>query len=91
MKKQNDQSKSSEVTPGHGRLSRPAHALPADQVIAELDVDVRGGLTPEAAQARLEEHGRNELDDGPGVRPGKILLRQIANAMVLVSERFHHS
>ncbi|KAI9882274.1 MAG: hypothetical protein M1823_005980 [Watsoniomyces obsoletus] len=84
MKTQNDQSKPSEVTSGHGRLSRPAHALPAEQAIAELDVDVQGGLTPEGARARLEEHGRNELDDGPGVRPGKILLRQIANAMVLV-------
>ena len=32
----------------------------------------------------LHTHGRNELDDGPGIQPVKILIYQIANAMILV-------
>ncbi|KAK6584732.1 hypothetical protein PZA11_002956 [Diplocarpon coronariae] len=65
-------------------LSQPPHALPVDAFVAELSVDSENGLTSEEAKRRLEEYGLNQLDDGPGVQPVKILIRQIANAMILI-------
>ncbi|KAL8810785.1 MAG: hypothetical protein Q9223_002263 [Gallowayella weberi] len=65
-------------------LSLPPHALPYTTVAEELEANQEDGLTVQHAQARLDEYGRNELDDGPGVQPVKILIRQVANAMMLV-------
>lgn len=65
-------------------LSRPAHVLPHPTVTAEIGADSNDGLASAEAQKRVEEYGRNELSDAGGVAPGKILLRQIANAMTLV-------
>lgn len=65
-------------------MTKPAHALDRDIVTNELKADVKQGLAGSEAQSRLQEYGKNELDDGPGVQPLKILLRQIANAMMLV-------
>jgi Na+-exporting ATPase len=69
---------------GNSLLSLPPHALGYDVVVAELFANPEDGLNPEDAKGRLEKYGRNELDDRPGVRPVDILIRQIANAMVLV-------
>jgi len=65
-------------------LSKPAHALPWNTALEELQGDSDDGLTSADAKQRLEKHGRNELGDGGGVNPGKILVRQVANAMQLV-------
>lgn len=65
-------------------MSKPAHALKWTQVVEELKADPEDGLSSADAKARLEEYGRNELGDTGGVNPGKILLRQVANAMTLV-------
>lgn len=65
-------------------LSKPAHALERDAIVKELEANSEDGLTVVDAESRLEQYGRNELDDGPGVQPFKILLRQVANAMMLV-------
>ena len=65
-------------------LSKPAHALPTETVIQETKCNSDDGLTTEDAKARLEEYGPNELGEDGGVQPGKILLRQVANAMTLV-------
>ena len=65
-------------------LSAPAHALSYDAVTGEIGANKEDGLTTAEAKSRLEEFGRNELDDGPGVQPVKILVRQVANAMMLV-------
>lgn len=65
-------------------LTKPAHALGRDDLAQQLNADIENGLSAAEARQRLSEHGRNELDDGPGVQPFKILLRQIANAMMLV-------
>ena len=65
-------------------LSRPAHALSCEAVSEELGADTENGLVAAEAKSRLEKYGRNELDDGPGVQPVKILIRQVANAMMLV-------
>ena len=66
-------------------LSAPPHALASDKFIEELAVNVEDGLTSAEAKTRLEEYGENSLDDGPGVQPVKILIKQVANAMMLVT------
>jgi magnesium-transporting ATPase (P-type) len=65
-------------------LSGPAHALSHRAVAEELGADTANGLSAVEAKSRLERYGRNELDDGPGVQPFKILIHQVANAMMLV-------
>lgn len=65
-------------------LTKPAHALQRDDLAQQLNADIENGLTAAEARQRLNDYGRNELDDGPGVQPFKILLRQVANAMMLV-------
>ncbi|OQO11027.1 hypothetical protein B0A48_05282 [Cryoendolithus antarcticus] len=72
--------------PGAGNkpLSKPAHALSAPAVIEELQANKDDGLTVAQAKELLTTYGTNELGDGAGVQPAKILLRQIANAMTLV-------
>lgn len=73
--------------PGSGNkpLSRPAHALTFETVLDELQGDTNAGLTPAEAKERLQTYGSNDFGDGAGVRPAKILLRQVANAMTLVT------
>lgn len=66
-------------------LSRPAHALTFETVLDELQGDTNAGLTPAEAKERLQTYGSNDLGDGAGVQPAKILLRQVANAMTLVT------
>lgn len=66
-------------------LSSPPHVLPADQVVQELKTSGDNGLSPEEAQRRLEEYGRNEFGEQKGVQPLRIIGAQLANAMTLVS------
>lgn len=70
---------------GNKPLSRPAHALTFEDVIEELQADDNAGLTPADASERLQLYGSNDLGEGAGVQPAKILLRQVANAMTLVT------
>lgn len=65
-------------------LSRPAHALPYTKVIEETGCNPEDGLTVAEAESRHREFGNNDLGEDGGVQPGKILLRQVANAMTLV-------
>lgn len=65
-------------------LSLPAHSLEWGAVKDELDANLEDGLSIDECERRLELYGKNELDDGPGVQPVKILIRQVANAMILV-------
>lgn len=65
-------------------LTKPAHALPYATVIEEVKANPEDGLTTSDAKLRLEEYGWNELGDKGGVSPVKILIRQVANAMILV-------
>ncbi|EEH50593.1 potassium/sodium efflux P-type ATPase, fungal-type [Paracoccidioides brasiliensis Pb18] len=65
-------------------LSLPAHCLPYDDVIRELRTDPEDGLTAEEAKRRLQIYGPNVLEGGERVSIGKILIRQLANAMMLV-------
>ena len=65
-------------------LSKPAHSLPYLDVISEIRANPEDGLTTDEAKNRREEYGRNEIGDQGGVSITKILVRQIANAMILV-------
>jgi Na+-exporting ATPase len=65
-------------------LSQPAHALRYEDVLRELSVNPDEGLTLAEAKRRLEQYGPNELEGGEGVSIVKIVIRQIANAMILV-------
>jgi magnesium-transporting ATPase (P-type) len=70
--------------PDHSPLSQPSHCLPYDVVIRELSTNIDEGLTKEEAQRRLQVYGPNQLEEGEGISIIKILIRQIANAMILV-------
>lgn len=67
-------------------LSKPPHSLAYDDVVDEIGANANDGLTTQEAKARLEKHGKNELGNEAGVNPGKILLRQVVNAMTLVGQ-----
>ncbi|KAG9828481.1 Na(+)/Li(+)-exporting P-type ATPase, partial [Aureobasidium melanogenum] len=68
---------------GNG-LSKPAHALTFTQVTEDIKANAENGLSSAEAKERHSKYGTNELGDAGGVEPGKILIRQIANAMTLV-------
>ncbi|KAB8072501.1 hypothetical protein BDV29DRAFT_177305 [Aspergillus leporis] len=70
--------------PRRSLLSQPAHTLPYIEVVKELGARVEEGLSNEEASQRLQQYGPNKLDEGEGVSVIKILVRQVANAMMLV-------
>ena len=61
-----------------------AHALTVDEIRDQLETNLEDGLARSQIPSRAQKWGHNELDDGPGVQPLKILVHQIANAMILV-------
>jgi len=65
-------------------MSLPAHSLTLNQTAEELKADVASGLSANDAKSRLEEYGPNDLGQGEGVSPVRILVAQVANAMTLV-------
>lgn len=65
-------------------LSLPAHSLTFEDALRELETHADEGISSAVAQSRLEEYGPNMLEEGEGVSVIKILIRQIANAMMLV-------
>lgn len=65
-------------------ISRPAHALSAEQVTEELQSNAVTGLSPEEAIRRLTKYDSNELEKEKGVQPLQIFIAQIVNAMTLV-------
>ncbi|CAG7919582.1 unnamed protein product [Penicillium olsonii] len=65
-------------------LSQPAHSLSFEDVITELGTNSDDGLTSAEVKQRLEKYGENMLEGDEGVSLAKIVIRQIANAMMLV-------
>ncbi|KAJ5127704.1 hypothetical protein N7448_008483 [Penicillium atrosanguineum] len=65
-------------------LSQPAHSLTFDDAIRELGTNSDDGLTSGEARLRIEKYGENILQGDDGVSFAKIVIRQIANAMMLV-------
>lgn len=78
--------------PGVPGLSQPPHCLTYSEIIDQLSTDADDGLASAEARSRLDTYGHNRLEEGEGLSIGKILLRQIANAMMLVSSSHpcHH-
>lgn len=73
---------------GNKPLSKPTHALTFEAVIDEIQANDSDGLSSTEAKERLQVYGSNDLGEGAGAQPAKILLRQIANAMT-PSNVFH--
>lgn len=77
------------ITPDSGSggspLTQPAHTQTYEAVIKELSTGLDEGLAPDEASRRLQQYGPNKLDEGEGVSLVKIFVRQVANAMMLVS------
>ncbi len=60
------------------------YRLEASEVLAQLGVEARRGLSPEEAEKRLREHGPNEIQAAQRVSPWQTLLAQFKNVLVLV-------
>lgn len=69
---------------GGSPLSQPAHSLTYEAVIKALNTRLDEGLALDEASHRLQKYGPNKLDEGEGLSVVKILVRQVANAMMLV-------
>lgn len=67
-------------------LSQPAHSLTFEDVLHELGSNSDDGLTSTEAKQRVEKYGENMLEGDEGVSFAKIVIRQVANAMMLVSQ-----
>jgi len=80
----NKESLKADLNSGSVQLSAPAHSLSIEEVLRQLFTRKEDGLTGDEADKRLQTYGPNKLDEGEGVSIAKILLRQIANAMMLV-------
>lgn len=66
-------------------LEAPAHTLPFEDVLQKLEVQPDSGLSDSHVKTRKDMYGPNQLDEGPGVQPFRILVHQVANALTLVS------
>ena len=82
---QNKGSQSSKDDTSQSYLSQPAHSLSFEAVIRELGTNSDDGLTSGEVKQRLEKYGQNILEGDEGVSIAKIFIRQVANAMMLVS------
>ena len=60
------------------------HAMAPGAVAESLASDLRNGLALAEAKARRARYGPNQLEATGGARPFTILLRQFANALVLI-------
>ncbi len=58
-------------------------SLTPDDVFDKLS-STPDGLSEEEAKSRLEEHGRNELEEGEEVSPLKLLLEQFSDFLILI-------
>lgn len=63
----------------HGRSW---HARSVEDVLDELEVQIDDGLNPEEAEARLEKHGPNQLQDTETRSWWRILLAQLRSVVV---------
>lgn len=59
--------------------------LSVDKVASELGVNIETGLTSPQIEQLRKKYGENKLMGQGGVKWYAVLLKQIANAMILVS------
>ena len=67
-------------------LAHPAYRLSPEEIARQLNADLVQGLAKQEARTRLDVVGENALEGGGGVSIWKVLLRQVANALTLVSK-----
>ncbi len=60
------------------------YRLPAEEVVRELGSDIKGGLSTEEAEARLEKYGLNELVERGLKSPWRIIWEQLTEIMVVI-------
>jgi len=60
------------------------HILSIEAVLEELDSNIQMGLPETAVNERLLQYGFNELREGGGKKPLRILWEQISSTMVLI-------
>lgn len=65
---------------------RHAFLLPVQDVANNLETDIERGLTSAQVAHLQEKHPPNELDVGGAIPWYTIFLRQLLNAMILVSQ-----
>lgn len=85
MSEEQAQAASSQGSNNTVNLSQPAHALTFHDVLKQLGTNCEDGLTSSEAKQRLDQYGENMIEGDEGVSFAKIFIRQIANAMILVS------
>ena len=59
--------------------------LPVDQIVQLLGTNLETGLTDQKVLEGQQKYGANRLSGEGGVKWYTLLLKQIANAMILVS------
>lgn len=59
--------------------------LSIEDVVSQLGTNLETGLTDKRVAELKKQYPPNELDDGGGVSWTAILLKQVSNAMILVS------
>ena len=66
-------------------FERHPFLLTFEDVAATLETDIDAGLTTAQVQERQSKYPKNELDVGGAVKWYSILIRQLFNAMIIVS------
>ena len=64
--------------------SRNWHAMEAATVLAELKAETARGITTEEAQARLAQHGPNELTHEEKAPPWHLFVNQFKSILILI-------
>lgn len=59
--------------------------LSVEQLASVLNTNIEQGLSPAAAKDAQRKYGENMLSGQEGVKWYSVLLKQISNAMILVS------
>jgi Ca2+-transporting ATPase len=60
------------------------YTVDPEQALSQLDSDARSGLSAQAVIDRLQQYGPNEIEEGQGRSPWRILLDQFTNIMLLM-------
>ena len=64
------------------------YLLPIEEVCQQLGTNIESGLSSKRAAELQKEFPPNELEGGGSVEWYKIFIKQISNAMILVSPQF---
>lgn len=64
--------------------SKSWHTLSQSELLQTLDTNLEAGLSTAEVTARQQQYGLNELQEGRGISPVKLLINQFANTMVLI-------